>query len=96
LLDPTGKNAIFDADGGNFDPSSGGRRVRLPTYHELDVRIDRDFSWGPFTGSVFLDIINVYNAQNSEAYQYQYDFSTRGRLPGIPFLPTIGIRGVLR
>lgn len=96
LLDPTGQSTIFDSDQDDLDPSSRGRRTRLPTFHQLDVRIDRDFSWGPLTGSVYLDIINVYNAQNGEAFQYEYDFSKRGKLPGLPFLPTIGIRGVLR
>jgi hypothetical protein len=96
LLDPTGQSAQFDADQDDLDPSARGRRTRLPTFHQLDVRIDRDFSWGPFSGSVYVDVINVYNAQNSEAYQYAYDFSTRGKLPGLPFLPTLGIRGVVR
>ena len=59
------------------------------------MRIDRDWTLGPIDGSVFLDIINVYNAQNSEGYQYHYDFTRRGRVPGLPFLPTIGVRGVL-
>jgi hypothetical protein len=96
LLDPTGQSTLFDADQDDLDPSSRGRRTRLPTFHQLDVRIDHDFTWGPFNGSVYLDVINVYNAKNGEAYQYEYDFSKRGNLPGLPFLPTIGIRGVVR
>jgi hypothetical protein len=96
LYDPSGQSAIFDADADDLTPSARNRTTRLPTYHQLDVRIDRDFAWGPLTGSVYLDIINVYNAQNSEAYQYEYDLSKRGKLPGLPFLPTLGIRGVLK
>ena len=97
LLDPSGQGQIFDADQDDHDPSvRGGARTRLPTFHQLDLRIDRDFKLGPLDGSVYLDIINVYNAQNGEAYQYEYDFSRRGKLPGLPFLPTIGVRGVLR
>ena len=61
----------------------GGRRIRLPTYHQLDVRIDRAFTSGPVEGSVFLDVINVYNAQNSEGYQYSYDFTRARALPGL-------------
>jgi hypothetical protein len=96
LLDPTGQSAIFDADSNDLDPTVRGRRTRLPTFHQLDVRVDRDFRWGPLSGSVYVDIINVYNAHNGEAYQYEYDFSKRGALPGLPFLPTLGIRGVLQ
>jgi hypothetical protein len=68
----------------------------LPTYHQLDVRIDREWQLGSLKGSVFLDVINAYNARNSEGYQYSYDFTERGRLPGFPILPTIGVRGVLQ
>jgi TonB family protein len=96
LLDPSGQGAIFDADANDLDPASRGARTRLPTFHQLDVRIDRDFTLGILKGSVYIDVLNVYNAQNGEAYQYEYDFSKRGKLPGIPFLPTLGVRGVLR
>jgi len=95
ILDLNGDDAVYDADEDDFDPDSRGRRIRLPTFHQLDVRIDRAWKLGPIDGSVFLDIINVYNARNSEGFQYNYDFTERGKLPGIPFLPTIGVRGVL-
>jgi hypothetical protein len=95
ILDLDGNDSVVDLDEDDFDPSSRGRRIRLPTFHQLDVRIDRAWKLGPIDGSVFLDIINVYNARNSEGYQYNYDFTERGKLPGIPFLPTIGVRGVL-
>jgi len=95
ILDLNGDDAVWDGDEDDFDPDSRGRRIRLPTFHQLDVRIDRAWKLGPMDGSVFLDIINVYNAANSEGFQYNYDFTERGKLPGIPFLPTIGVRGVL-
>jgi hypothetical protein len=96
LLDVAGERTVWDSDEDDFDPDSGGRRIRLPTFHQLDVRIDRAFTVGPVEGSVFLDVINVYGASNSEGYQYEYDYRRRGQLPGLPFLPTIGVKGVLR
>jgi hypothetical protein len=95
LLDREGGNAVYDADQDGYD-AARGRRTRLPTHHQLDLRVDRDFELGPLEGSIFLDLINVYNAKNSEGYQYSYDYSERGSTPGFPFLPTVGIRGVLR
>lgn len=95
-LDPTGARTVYDVDAHDFDVELGGGRIRLPVFHQLDVRIDRDFTLGPLTGSVYLDVLNVYNAQNSEGYQYSFDNRLRGRVPGMPFLPTIGVRGVLR
>jgi TonB family protein len=96
VLDPRGQNTVYDADADDYDPDSGGRTTRLPIYHQLDVRMDYDLTFGPFEGSVYLDVLNIYNAQNAEGYVYEYDFSRRGRLPGLPILPTIGIRGVLK
>jgi hypothetical protein len=96
ILDAEGDDAVYDADDDDFDPDSGGRRTRLPLYHQLDVRIDRAWRLGPVEGSVYLDVINVYNAQNSEGYRYEYDFSRRSPLPGLPLLPTLGVRGILK
>jgi hypothetical protein len=93
ILDRTGRTK-WDADEDDFDPDAGGKTTRLPTFHQLDVRIDRDFVLGRVQGSVFLDVINVYNAQNSEGYRYSFDFTQRGRLPGLPILPTIGVRAM--
>ena len=57
--------------------------------------IDRDFTIGDrIKGSVFLDVINVYNARNSEGWRYSYNFTDRDRVPGLPILPTIGVRAL--
>lgn len=93
ILDRTGQTR-YDADEDDFDPDSQGKTTRLPIYHQLDVRVDRDFEVGRVRGSVFLDVINVYNAPNSEGYRYSFDFTQRGRLPGLPILPTIGVRAM--
>lgn len=82
----------WDADQDRYAPIQRGLIDRLPTYHRLDVRIDRDIQLGPFSGSIFLDIQNVYNASNQEGILYQYDYRAQASLPGLPFLPTLGIR----
>lgn len=89
-----GAEVTRDADKDDFD-SSSTRRARLPTFQQLDIRIDRDFTWGILEGSVYLDIINVYFANNAEGYSFEYDFGRRARVPGLPFLPTFGLRGVI-
>lgn len=95
------ETAYYDADRDRFAAVFAGRGVagnteRLPTYHQLDVRVDYRFRWGPFDMSAYLDIINVYNAQNVENWLYQYDFARRVAFPGIPILPTLGLTGTLR
>ena len=42
---------------------------------------------------VYLDVLNVYNATNEEAVIYDYRYRTSSPVPGIPFFPTLGIKG---
>lgn len=86
----------YDADEDEFDPSFRAIGQRLPTFHRLDIRIDREFEVGPIEGSVYLDIQNVYNAPNNEGILYSFDYSQTAQLPGLPILPTIGVRGAIR
>lgn len=86
----------FDADSDNILPTFRDIGDRVPLFHRLDVRVDRDFDLGFMTGSVYLDIQNVYNAPNAEGVLYSFDYSQSAPLPGLPILPTIGVRGILR
>ncbi|MBX3273416.1 MAG: TonB-dependent receptor [Sandaracinaceae bacterium] len=83
--------AAFDADAGAYSPYRRGLSERLPLYHRLDVRMDREFRVGPLRGAVFVDIQNIYNAPSQEGVLYQYDFRATEPLPGIPILPTVGV-----
>lgn len=85
--------ATYDADANDYDPNVTTATTRLPVYHQLDVRIDRDFDIdGVVRGTVYLDVLNVYFAQNAEGVVYQYDYARSVPLPGVPILGTIGIR----
>jgi len=85
--------AEYDADGDFYRANRGGLTGRLPTFHQLDLRIDRDFTLGDhLRGSVYIDAINVYNASNTEARIYQFDFEKSTPLSGLPILATLGVR----
>ena len=43
---------------------------------------------------VYVDVQNVYYASNAEFYRYNYDYSERTVLTGLPILPTLGLRMV--
>ena len=43
--------------------------------------------------SAYLDIQNVYNHANREGLQYNFNFTTRQYVSGLPILPSIGLRG---
>jgi len=89
-------STTFDSDETGYAVSFCDRGDRLPTYHQLDVRIDRDFNIdNVFTGTIYLDVLNVYNAQNAEGVIYSFDYQSSTPLPGLPILGTLGIRMIL-
>jgi len=68
---------------------------RSPADHQLDVRIDRWFRWADWKLSAYLDVQNVYVNPPVINYQYNYDYSERTEITGIPILPSFGLRGEL-
>ncbi len=65
---------------------------RFPPFHQLDLRIDKVWLRPQSKITAYLDVLNVYNRQNVEAWIYQVDF--RGRIAGLglPILPVLGVR----
>jgi hypothetical protein len=83
----------YDSESNAYDPTFCDRGARLPTYVQLNVRIDRDFNIeNTLLGSIYIDVLNVLDSQNAEAVIYQYDYQRTMPLPGLPILGTIGIR----
>lgn len=84
----------FDADQQIYDPTYGGYNAgRLPTFQQLDLRIDRVFLFDRWILALYLDVQNVLNHQNEEGVIVDYRYVTQIVVPDIPILPTLGIRG---
>jgi len=90
-------NALFHAASGAYTPVRFGANnsERLPTFHQLDVRIDKSWRFSSWKLSMYLDIQNVYNQQNVEGIAYDYRFRSRQFVTGVPILPSLGLRGEL-
>lgn len=86
--------ARFDADRNEFLPIYASKPSRLPTYHRLDLRLDKTWRFEDWMFELFLDIQNVYNAQNPESPRYSYDYRIRTNGVSLPFLPSLGFRMV--
>lgn len=65
---------------------------RLPDFVQLDVRIDKRFVFKKWIFAAYLDISNVTNRGNVEAYAYSYDYTRRAQVTGLPILPSLGLR----
>ena len=88
------EGAIFDSDANLYYPKYGApNSERAPLHHQLDLRIDKSWHWGPVKMTKFLDIQNVYLNDSVVTYFYGFDYSQRAAFHSLPILPTAGLRG---
>lgn len=86
--------SVYDARNDRYDPRFGPQNTtRIPTFWQLDVRVDRSFRLGSgLRLLLFADLQNVTNQQNAEEIVYTADFRRRDRIAGLPFLAVVGAR----
>lgn len=87
---------IYQADSNGYSGQFGpARATRIKDFHQLDIRLDKNFVFQSWTLTAYLDIQNVYNQQNVEASFFDYRFRQEFEVPGIPILPVIGVKASL-
>ena len=87
------RDSLYDAATDVYVPLYGPTTsARLSTFHALDVRIDRVWTYDRWKLSAYLDVQNVYNRGNQEGWQYRYDYGERQPLTGLPILPILGVK----
>jgi hypothetical protein len=86
-------DSAFDATSGGslpiFGPINGDR---YPTFHQLDLRIDKTWEYRRVRVTSYLDVQNVYNAQNIEFLSYGYDYRASSPVYSLPTAPSIGTK----
>ncbi|MCU0658431.1 MAG: TonB family protein [Polyangiaceae bacterium] len=93
-LDTPCLGGIYSGAAGSYACISGAAfSERLPTFHQLDLRVDKRWDFQTWKLSMYLDILNVYNRGNVESLDYNYNFTKRIYQTGLPLLPSFGIRG---
>lgn len=86
--------ASFDSDNDVYIPSRGSLySQRFENFNQLDVRAERKFIYDTWILTAYVDILNLYNASNSQNFEYSYDYETKKKVRGLPILPTIGLKG---
>jgi outer membrane receptor protein involved in Fe transport len=85
--------AVFDADADRYvgvqDPSS---RARMPDFFQLDLRVDKRWTYRTWMLSLYLEVQNATNRKNAEDVAYNYDYTRRGWSTGLPLFPSFGVR----
>ncbi|RME29377.1 MAG: hypothetical protein D6806_01525 [Deltaproteobacteria bacterium] len=86
--------SVFDADYDLYQRIPGEpNSMRLPLFHQLDLRADYTWAFESWALSVFLDVQNIYNHRAAEAVRYNYDATRQTYVEGLPVLPYLGIKG---
>ena len=67
---------------------------RLGAFHQIDVRVDKTWSFESFELAAYLDLINAYNRNNPDFIQYNYNYTEQRAISAsLPIVPSLGIRG---
>jgi hypothetical protein len=88
--------ASYDSNADRYVPVLGPLySSRLGSFNQLDLRLDKVFTFNRWALALYLDIQNLYNASNPEGvvYNFNYDPTQTATVNGLPILPVIGIRG---
>ena len=87
--------AVYDSNTDTYTPipDGGTNDARLPSFHQLDVRVDRNWVFDLWVLTAYLEIQNAYNRSNPEGYTYNYDYTEKKLLSGLPIIPSFGLRG---
>ena len=87
-------NSFNDLDFAAFTPERGAPfSSNRPTFSQLDLRIERTFTFDLFQLGLFLDVQNALNAENPEEITYDYRYRQTATVRGLPILPLLGLRG---
>jgi hypothetical protein len=88
--------ATYQADLDLYLPTYGAlgsQRVELQ--HQLDIRVDRTWSFARWKLAAYLDVSNVYLNAAAISYQYNFDYTERTAITTLPIIPSFGLRGEL-
>ena len=87
--------------GGLFDNSVGMYRCygpptqsRLGPFHQLDLRVEKTWTYTNFKWSAYVDVINAYFHNSPDYAIVNYDYSGVKTLSlSLPLIPSFGLRG---
>jgi TonB family protein len=85
--------ALYDVDADQYSGIPSNARARLPSFFQLDLRIDKKITFKTTVLVAYFEVQNVTNHQNGSDYPptYNFDYSQRQSTPGLPILPAGGL-----
>jgi TonB family protein len=85
--------SYYDARDDRFEPLFGAHNgIRIPAFYSLDARLEKTLTLAEHRTNIFLDVQNLTNRKNPEEIIYNYDYTSRKYITGLPTLAVVGIR----
>jgi hypothetical protein len=85
--------SYYDARDDRYEPLFGEHNgLRVPAFYQLDARVERTLTVGGHRTNVFLDVQNLTDRKNPEEIIYNFDYTTRKYITGLPTLVVLGAR----
>jgi TonB family protein len=82
----------LDAQAG-WQPVFGAKNtIRIPAFAQLDARVAKQFKIGKTEAEVYLDVQNATNTANPEEIVYNFNYTKKSYITGIPILPVLGAK----
>jgi len=84
----------FNGGTGQYSPVFGTpNSIRSDAFHRLDVRIAKEWKFGHDARlTLYLDVQNAYNRANQEGLNYNYDYTQKQVVSGLPIFPSLGLK----
>ena len=84
--------ADYDSRVDGYFPRFGAQNsTRIPSFYAFDVRAAKHFKFGDQLAlEVYLDVQNVTDHKNDEEVVYNYNYSKKSYITGMPVLPVLG------
>ena len=86
--------SVFLSDYNAYIPRFGAiNSARFAPAHQLDLRVDRKWTFDDWELSAYFDVSNVYAHSRTLGYEYSFDYADRVAYKTLPIFPAFGLRG---
>ncbi len=87
------EGAYYNARRDLFEPAFGGQNsIRIPAFAQADFRAAKRFTWERAKLELYVDAQNITNRQNREDVVYNYSYTSRNYISGLPTLAIVGAK----
>jgi TonB family protein len=85
--------AYFNSRRDLYEPVFGAQNtIRIPAFAQADVRLSKRFTWDKLKLELYADVQNITNRKNREDIVYNYNYTERNYITGLPTLAVVGGR----